>query len=80
MRIVLATLLIAASTAVAAAQSSTATSGTTKPLTTAPVSGDTMPNGQPKAKIPPAARSGERGLRVGEGAATGEPVEIKRIK
>ena len=75
-RILLAAMLIAASSSSVVAQSSTATNFTTKPMT----SGDTLPNGQPKAKIPPAARSGESGLRVGEGAATGEPIEIKRKK
>jgi hypothetical protein len=85
MRIVLAAALIAGGSSVALAQSSTATSGTTKPMATAPTSGSpppvqTMPNGQPKWMPPPAARSGEKGLRTGEGAVTGEPVEIKRVK
>jgi hypothetical protein len=79
MRIVLATLLIAASSSLAVAQSSTATSGTVKPMTTAPAS-NTLPNGQPKYVAPPAARSGERGLHVGEGAMDAGPVEIKRVK
>ena len=79
-RIMLTTLFLAASSAFALAQSTTATSGTTKPMTSAPTSADTLPNGQPKAKIPPAARSGESGLRVGDGAVTGEPIEIKRKK
>jgi hypothetical protein len=51
--------------AIATAQSSTATSGTTKPLQSAPPSGNAQD--RPKAVIPPAARSGEKGLRVGEG-------------
>lgn len=85
MRIVLAAALIAGGSSAAFAQSSTATSGTTQPMTTAPTSGapapaQAMPNGQPKWTSPPAARSGEKGLRVGEGAVTGEPVEIKRVK
>ena len=68
-----------AAPAIAAAQSSTATSGTTKPMQSAPTSGNTQ-SGQ-KAVIPPAARSGEKGLTVGEGAVTGDnPVEIKRNK
>jgi hypothetical protein len=76
-RIILA-LLLAAAPAMALAQSSTATSGTTKPLQSAPTSGNTS---GPKAVIPPAARSGEKGLRVGEGAVTGDnPIEIKRNK
>ena len=63
----------------AAAQSSTATNFTTAPTNAAPSSA-TQPGGQKKAVIPPAARAGEKGLRVGEGAATGEPIEIKRKK
>jgi len=79
MRIILAALLFAAACLPAAAQSSTATTGTTtKPMQTAPSSA-TQPNGRPKAVIPPAARAGEKGLRVGEGAAN-EPIEIKRKK
>ena len=77
-RIILAVLL-AAAPAVALAQSTTATSGTTKPIQSAPTAGNTQ-SGQ-KAVIPPAARSGEKGLAVGEGAVTGDnPVEIKRNK
>jgi hypothetical protein len=79
MRIFLALTLLAAGSSLAAAQSSTATSFTTAPMTAAPASKNTLPNGQ-KTKIRPAARSGESGLRVGEGAATGEPVEVRRIK
>ena len=78
-RIATTALLLAAGTALAAAQSTTATSGTTKPMTTAPSSGTAQPFGQSKAAFPPAARSGEKGLRVGEGAAD-QPVEIKRQK
>ena len=79
MRIVLVSLLIAATSSLAGAQSSTSTNFTTQPTQTAPSSA-TQPNGQRKAVIPPAARAGESGLRVGEGAVTGEPVEIKRKK
>jgi hypothetical protein len=79
MRIVLVTMLVAASASCAAAQSSTSTSFTTQPTNAAP-SSSSQPNGQQKVKIRPAARSGESGLRVGEGAVTGEPVEIKRKK
>ena len=77
MRIFLAAILVSAGCSLAAAQSSTGF--TTKPMTTAPSSA-TQPNGQPKAVIPPAARSGERGLRVGEGAMDAGPVETKRKK
>jgi hypothetical protein len=85
MRIVLAGLIIAASSSFAFAQSWTATTGTTKPMTTAPASNAPGSNTQgitePKSKIPPAVQSGaNRGLRVGEGAADGSPIEIKRIK
>ena len=79
--LVLAAAFLAASSTIAVAQSSTATSGTTAPMTTAPVagSGRTTPGGQGKVVIPPAARSGEKGLRVGNDAV-GDPVEIKRQK
>ena len=77
-RILFSAILIATSSSLAAAQSSTATSGTTKPMTTAPSSGTPAPIGQPKVVIPPAARSGEKGLRIGEGAVADGPVEIKR--
>jgi hypothetical protein len=73
MQIILAAILIAGGCLSAAAQSSTATSGTI-----APPSSGTMPNGQPKYQPPPAARSGEKGLRVGNDAA--EVVDIKRKK
>ena len=76
-RILLA-FAIASAPSLASAQSSTATSGTFKPMQTAPAS-KTLPNGQQKWVAPPAARSGEKGLSVGEGAAD-VPIEIKRIK
>jgi hypothetical protein len=79
-RIVLAAGLLAATSSLAAAQSSTATSGTTQPMTSAPASSNTLPNGQPKWMPPPAARSGEKGLPVGEGAFKGDPLEVKRVK
>jgi hypothetical protein len=77
-RIGLAAILIALSGASATAQSSTL-SGTTPPTNPAPASKNRLPDTQ-KTKIRPAARSGESGLRVGEGAATGEPIEVKRLK
>lgn len=76
-RIVLAAFILVAAPAIAAAQSSTATSGTTKPIQSARPSGKEQD--RPKAVIPPAARAGEKGLRVGEGAGD-VPIEIKRIK
>jgi hypothetical protein len=86
MRIIVTALLLAASSAVAFAQSSTATTGTTgtaKPVSpplAGPIADKPRPLPSPIAKIPPAARSGESGLRVGEGAATGEPIEVRRLK
>ena len=76
-RIILA-LALAAAPSIALAQSSTATPGTVKPMQSAPTSGNAQSG---KAVIPPAARSGEKGLAVGEGAVTGDnPVVIKRNK
>jgi hypothetical protein len=86
MHMIAIALFLAASTGAAFAQSSTATSGTTgtaqpvAPPVTGPISDKPKPLPPPLAKIPPAARSGESGLRVGEGAATGEPIEVRRIK
>jgi hypothetical protein len=85
MRIIVTALLLAASSAVAFGQSSTATTGTTgtaKPVSpplAGPIADKPRPLPSP-IKIPPAARSGESGLRVGEGAATGEPIEVRRLK
>jgi hypothetical protein len=69
-RIVVAALLLAGGCSLAAAQSA--------PKPTPPPAGNTAdaPNAQ-KAVIPPAARSGEKGL---PGVATGDPIEIKRQK
>jgi hypothetical protein len=80
-RLALAVLIVAAGPSLVAAQSST--SFTTKPLPappmkSAPTSGQTVP-GQSKS-LPPAARSGEKGLRIGNDAVTGDLLEIKRIK
>lgn len=76
-QIILAAIL-AAVPALAFAQSTTATSGTTTPMQTAPTAGGAQGG---KASMPPAARSGEKGLTVGEGAVKGDnPVEIKRNK
>jgi hypothetical protein len=85
MRIVLTILIVVAGSSFALGQSWTATTGTTKPMTTAPASNARGSNTQgitePKSKIPPAVQSGaNRGLRVGEGAADGSPIEIKRNK
>ena len=66
MRIVPIALVIALSPSLALAQSSTATTGITKPTTTAPASNTKI--SEPKSNIPPAARSGEKGIRAGEGA------------
>jgi hypothetical protein len=78
MRIALAALVIAAVPSLTLAQSSTATTGIAQPTTTV------QPNSkisEPKSKIPPAVQSGaNRGLRYGEGAADGSPIEVKRNK
>jgi hypothetical protein len=86
MRIILAALAVVATPSLALAQSGTANSATTKPMITAPASktpGIGEPKGisEPKSKIPPAARPGASGgLRYGEGAADGSPIEVKRNK
>jgi len=77
MRIVLTAFAIAATPSIALAQSTT--TGSTKPIATAPAS-NTWPSGRPRAKIPPAARSGEEGLRVGNVPPDTPPVEIRRVK
>ena len=74
--IAVAAALIAGGTSLAIAQ--TTTPSTTNPFTTKPASGSTtMPNGQPKYQPPPAARSGDKGLSFGQGAASGE-IQVKR--
>jgi hypothetical protein len=80
MRLVLAALVITASSSISLAQSWTSTTGTTQPAptTTAPASNARI--GEPKVKIPPAARSGEKGLRYGDGAADAGPVQVRRNK
>ena len=80
-RIALAALIVTIGASHLAAQ--TNTSGTTRPLPapamkTAPTSGQTAPD-QSKSP-PPAARSGEKGLRIGNDAMNGDPREIKRMK
>jgi hypothetical protein len=79
MRIVLTALVILAVPSVVLAQSWTATNGTPQPTATPPAS-NTQPIVEPKSKIPPAARSGEKGIRYGEGATDAGPVEVKRLK
>jgi len=79
MRIVLTALIIAAMPSVASAQSWTATNGTPQPTATPPAA-NTQRIVEPKSKIPPAARSGEKGLRYGEGAMDAGPVDVKRLK
>lgn len=80
MRIVFTALIIAASCSLVAAQSTTAPTGVTQPMTTAPSSATTFPHGQPKAKIKPPAYERKSGLRVGNDATDAGPVEIRRIK
>jgi len=78
MRIILSALVIVASPSFALGQSATTTTGITQPTTTV------QPNAkitEPKSKIPPAVQSGaNRGLRYGEGAADGGPIEVRRNK
>jgi hypothetical protein len=80
MRIILAVTMLAGMSSLAAAQSTTATTGSTAPLATAPSSATTLPNGQPKAQIKPPAYMGKSGLRVGNDATDAGPVEIRRVK
>ena len=77
-KIILAALVVAGHASIACAQSSTATSGTTQPMTTAPTSSQTHADGTPMWKAPPAARSDGKGLPTGPGAATDQPLEVKR--
>ena len=80
MRIVPIALVIALGPSLAFAQSWTATTGTTQ--THDHCAGVEYARvDPPKSKIPPAAQSrSNTGLRVGEGAADGSPIEIKRNK
>ena len=79
-RIALAALLLAGTSALGFAQS-TAPSGTSSAIP-APPSKSAPPAGQttPPPKAAPAARSGEKGLRTGNDAVTGDLLEIKRLK
>ena len=79
-RIALAALFLVAGALPALAQSTTATTGTTKPTNSAPTSGNTLPNGQPKWQPPPAARSGGQGLRIDNDANNSGWVDMKRNK
>jgi hypothetical protein len=78
--IALAALFLVAGAPPALAQSTTATTGTTKPSNSAAASGNTLPNGQPKWQPPPAARSGGQGLRIDNDANNSGWVDIKRNK
>ena len=64
-RIALAAIVLTAGCSLAAAQSSTATSGTTQPMTSAPASNNTLPNGQPKWQPPPPRARARRAFRSG---------------
>jgi len=80
-RIAMAAALLAAVSSPALAQSATGTNLTTAPAKAPKASGPAQPIGESKVKIPNAPRSGtDTGLRVGEGATTGDPIEVKRIK
>ena len=78
-RIALAALFLAGGVLPALAQSTTATTGTTRPTNSAPASGNTLPNGQPKWQPPPAARSGGQ-LRIAHDANNSGWVDLKRNK
>jgi hypothetical protein len=78
-RIALAALFLAGGVLPALAQSTTATTGTTRPTNSAPASGNTLPNGQPKWQPPPAARSGGQ-LRIDNDANNSGWVDLKRNK
>ena len=78
-RIALAALFLAGGVLPALAQSTTATTGTTRPTNSAPASGNTLPNGQPKWQPPPAARSGGQ-LRIDNDANNSGWVDFKRNK
>jgi hypothetical protein len=82
-RIALAALLVAESVSLGIAQSNSATPGTgalpAPPMKTAPASGQNSSNSS-KVATPPAARSGEKGLRIGNDAVNGDLLEIKRMK
>ena len=78
-RIALAALFLAGGVLPALAQSTTATTGTTRPTNSAPASGNTLPNGQPKWLPPPAARSGGQ-LRIDNDANNSGWVDLKRNK
>ena len=77
MRILPIALVIALSPSLALAQSSTATRHH-QTHDHGAASNTTI--SQPKSNIPPAARSGEKGIRAGEGAMDAGPVEVKRLK
>ena len=79
MRVILAAAILAGISSLAAAQSTTATTGATAPPATAPSSA-TFPHSEPKGKIKPPAYEGKSGLRVGNDATDAGPVEIKRNK
>jgi len=84
MRIILAAFAVVAIPSFALAQSWTATNGTTKPMSSAPASNAPRIQSAPPRigdpKSPGTQPAGNRGLRYGEGAADGNPIEIKRNK
>lgn len=80
MRIILAVTILAGMSSLAAAQSTTATTGSIAPPSTAPSSAPNFPQSQPKGKISPPTYEGKSGLRVGNDATHAGPVEIKRVK
>jgi hypothetical protein len=82
-RIALAAVLLAGTSSFGRAQNNP-TSGTTQalpapPMKSAPASGQNSSDSN-KVVVPPAARSGEKGLRTGNDAVNGDLLEIKRMK
>jgi hypothetical protein len=77
-RIALAAFVVVATTSATLAQSASSTNFQTKPMQSAPTSSNDQNNAP---KIPPAARSGEKGLRIGPGAMQDDQsITVKRIK
>ena len=74
-RTALAAILMVAGSSFAAAQSAMpAPKPAPPPMTSAPAANTTQPN------PPPPANSTQNGLRVGNDAVNGEPLEVKRVK
>ena len=76
-RIALASILVVAGNSFATAQSAMpATKPAPPPMTSAPASNTTQSNQTPPTNSP----STQNGMRVGNDAVNGDPIEIKRMK